>query len=687
MIVLGKATAPKAASATSTYPAIIVSIGSATSNSSTVKLWFYCPATMTGQPKDAKNPGGNNVVDAPIKPHDGDVQYNYQVGGVIMISYADGNLNTPQFVRYVSVSDDVIKQNSAYVGGDTIIAGGILDLFDTNLTLETDILQKALSLLPAVRYCAKGANLNYDEYYIYKNVAPIEGIWGDTCVFFSESIYGTEFLTRDHPNFFNSGYVPLNYLYKTNDIYTTDTSFLSFCTYLFSGGVYIEDPLTLLNIFVETYNETFSSNATEHLNSIEKDEYHLLYLMQAFAGLDSWEEGGKLINPAVFQENQEQNGGKVPEITLTMFDGHVASGKYEKDWSYLLDDFYSPSPSGGVELYQYTKFRTNFWKNFTKKYRKELDRYYAICLHNNIYRLKQYVGIEDATNILLLIYSVIATAYPILEHAIIEDDSDVFSTWNGEYDEKLKELKDLLLEEDLTIEKIKQYKEKISDFFSHMAIVIMNQENDYNDIQQSFKHNIEVAFDWIMNNAEDLLDTFGETITGIPENGYPTVTDSERANQVVYIAKAQLTNSSNNHYNGDKFISWWNSQGYGNFSPGTAWCAIFVTYCLVNAGVSYKSAFVPQAGCTTWTGYFKDAGRFISSPSDYTPKPGDLIMFNWDGYKDICHHVGIVNYVQGGRVYTIEGNTSNIVAERNYELNGYSIVGYCIPLYNWDGSN
>ena len=686
MIVLGKATAPKAASATSTYPAIIVSIGTMTSNSSTIKLWFYCPATMTGQPKDAKNPGGNNVVDAPIKPHDGDIQYNYQVGGVIMISYADGNLNTPQFVRYVSISDDVVKQNSAYVGGDAIIAGGILDLFDTNLTLETDILQKALSLLPAVRYCAKGANLNYDEYYIYKNVAPVEGIWNDTCVFFSEGIYGTEFLTRDHPNFFNSGYVPLNYLYKTNDIYTTDTSFLKFCTYLFSGGVYIEDPLTLLDVFVETYNKTFSSNVTKHLDSIEKDEYHLLYLMQAFAGLDSWEEGGKLINPAVFQENQKQNEGKVPETTLTMFDGHVASGKYEKDWSYLLDDFYSPSPTGGVELYQYTKFRTNFWKIFTKKYRKELDRYYVICLHNNIYRLKQYVGIEDATNILLLIYAVIATAYPILEHAIIEDDSDVFSTWNKKYDETLKKLKDLLLEKDLTIEKVKQHKEEISYFFSHMAIVIMNQEGNYNNIQQSFKHNIEVAFDWIINNADDLLNVFGETITGIPEEGYPTITDNERANQVVRIAKEQLTNSSDNHYGGEKFISWWNSQGYNNFPPGTAWCAIFATYCLVNAGVSYKSAFVPQAGCTTWTGYFKDAGRF-KYKSEYTPKPGDLIMYNWDndGWID---HVGIVESVSNGYVHTIEGNTGYGICDTNdYPLTMSSIVGYCIPLYNWDGSN
>lgn len=685
MIVLGKATAPKAASATSTYPAIIVSIGNATANSSTVKLWFYCPATMTGQPKDAKNPGSNNVVDAPLKPHDGDIQYNYQVGGVIMISYADGNLNTPQFVRYVSVSDDVVKQNSAYVGGDAIIAGGILDLFDTGLTLETDILQKSLSLLSAVRYCAKGANENYDEYYIYKNVSLFEGIWNDTCVFFSDGIYGTEFLTRDHPNAFNGEYVPLNYLYRTNDIYATDTSFLSFCTYLYSGGVYVNDPLTLINVFVDSYNETFSSSQCERLTNMEKDEYYLLYLMEAFAGLDDWTEGGKTISPAVFSDNEKNNEGKKPSHTLVWYRDNNPENKYDRDWEFLLDSFYVPNES---DVNNHTGLRRNFWKNFTKKYRKELDRYYAICLHNNVYRLKQYVGVEDATNILLLIYATIATAYPVLEHAIVEDDSDVFSTWNTNYDEQLKDLKDLLLEEDLTIEKIKQRKEEISDFFSHMAIVIMNQENDYNDLQQTIKHNIQVAFDWIINNSDSLLDTWGETITGILDGeNFPTVSDSARANQVVNIAKAQLTNSSNNHYNGDKFINWWNSQGYGNFPPGTAWCAIFVTYCLVNAGVSYKSAFIPQAGCTTWTGYFKDANRFISSPSSYTPKPGDLIMFNWDGYKDVCHHIGIVNYVQGGRVYTIEGNTSNIVAERSYELNGYDIVGYCIPLYNWDGSN
>ena len=39
-------------------------------------------------------------------------------------------------------------------------------------------------------------------------------------------------------------------------------------------------------------------------------------------------------------------------------------------------------------------------------------------------------------------------------------------------------------------------------------------------------------------------------------------------------------------------------------------------------------------------------------------------------------HVGIVVNVANGRVNTIEGNTSNMVARRSYQFGGIVIVGY-----------
>ena len=72
--------------------------------------------------------------------------------------------------------------------------------------------------------------------------------------------------------------------------------------------------------------------------------------------------------------------------------------------------------------------------------------------------------------------------------------------------------------------------------------------------------------------------------------------------------------------------------------------------------------------CDLW----QDAG--------YTPSPGDIIFFDWeqDGSSD---HVGIVEKVEDGKVYTIEGNSNDSCKENSYDLNSNDIKGYGTPLY------
>ena len=71
----------------------------------------------------------------------------------------------------------------------------------------------------------------------------------------------------------------------------------------------------------------------------------------------------------------------------------------------------------------------------------------------------------------------------------------------------------------------------------------------------------------------------------------------------------------------------------------------------------------------SWYGFESRKGK------GYTPSAGDFIFFDWnkDGQVD---HVGIVVNVANGRVNTIEGNTSNMVARRSYQFGGIVIVGY-----------
>lgn len=56
------------------------------------------------------------------------------------------------------------------------------------------------------------------------------------------------------------------------------------------------------------------------------------------------------------------------------------------------------------------------------------------------------------------------------------------------------------------------------------------------------------------------------------------------------------------------------------------------------------------------------------------------IYFDWnsDGHTE---HVGIVERVENGTVYTGEGNASNTCAQRHYVVGSSDIYGYGIPVY------
>ena len=82
---------------------------------------------------------------------------------------------------------------------------------------------------------------------------------------------------------------------------------------------------------------------------------------------------------------------------------------------------------------------------------------------------------------------------------------------------------------------------------------------------------------------------------------------------------------------------------------------------------------------------FKDAGIWIEDGT-ITPKPGDIIVFNWDdktqpndGYSD---HIGIVESVNGNKITTIEGNYKDSVARRTLSVGNGQIRGYARPKYS-----
>ena len=76
--------------------------------------------------------------------------------------------------------------------------------------------------------------------------------------------------------------------------------------------------------------------------------------------------------------------------------------------------------------------------------------------------------------------------------------------------------------------------------------------------------------------------------------------------------------------------------------------------------------------------FIKNKSKFKTRVSGYTPKAGDIIYF---GSASDATHVGIVEKVSNKRVHTIEGNTSDCVARRDYSLTSTNIYGYGIPNY------
>jgi hypothetical protein len=137
---------------------------------------------------------------------------------------------------------------------------------------------------------------------------------------------------------------------------------------------------------------------------------------------------------------------------------------------------------------------------------------------------------------------------------------------------------------------------------------------------------------------------------------------------IVKVAQAQLGNVG-----GNKFWKW-----YG-FSSHVHWCACFVSWCgdqcgYINAGIRPKYAVIGNGA--SW---FKERHRWASR--GYSPKPGDIIFFDFD-HDGVMDHTGIVESCDGKTVTTIEGNSGNACRRQSYVRDSSQIAGYGVPAFN-----
>jgi len=120
---------------------------------------------------------------------------------------------------------------------------------------------------------------------------------------------------------------------------------------------------------------------------------------------------------------------------------------------------------------------------------------------------------------------------------------------------------------------------------------------------------------------------------------------------------------------------------YGWKPQNQPWCDVFVDSGFIicfglaaACAMTYQRMGEGSALCRQSAQYYMDNGAFVQ-----TPEIGDQVFFNVNG---AINHTGIVVRVDGGSVHTVEGNSSDMVAERVYSVNDSNrIAGYGRP--NW----
>ena len=142
---------------------------------------------------------------------------------------------------------------------------------------------------------------------------------------------------------------------------------------------------------------------------------------------------------------------------------------------------------------------------------------------------------------------------------------------------------------------------------------------------------------------------------------------SEGDAAIVAVAQTQIGNEG-----GLKYCEW-----YG-YSYRVEWCAIFVSWCADQCGYLDAGILPKELNVIPYVEWFRERDQW--QYMDYEPSPGDLIFYDWES-DGLADHVGIVERVEDGIVYSIEGNAGDACIENSHYLGSAPIYGYGCPAY------
>ena len=136
---------------------------------------------------------------------------------------------------------------------------------------------------------------------------------------------------------------------------------------------------------------------------------------------------------------------------------------------------------------------------------------------------------------------------------------------------------------------------------------------------------------------------------------------------MVAVAQSQIGNVG-----GAPYWSWW------GLDYRVEWCAIFVSWCADQCGYLDAGVLPKMEGVRPYVDWFFERGQWQGR--DYEPSPGDIIFFDWEN-DGLADHVGIVEKVEDGQIYTVEGNSGDRCVENHYYLGSAPVYGFGLPLY------
>lgn len=177
---------------------------------------------------------------------------------------------------------------------------------------------------------------------------------------------------------------------------------------------------------------------------------------------------------------------------------------------------------------------------------------------------------------------------------------------------------------------------------------------------------VETAEDWEQTLPEELTGVWAEDLLAVAES---QLEYKESTRNYIIADDGEIKGYS-------RYGAWYGN-AYGD------WCAMFASFCLNYAEVD-EERMPREAGCQKWIELLSEEEYGLyREASAYEAVPGDLIFFDTEGDAG-SDHVGIVVEVleeteeNGRQIRTIEGNASDMVCCRTYEIDDESIVGYGI---------